>query len=67
MQGCIVHSRSPSNQQLNFHYMYGGFKKFFIDRYLVGTIYRNGLRIMWMPALLYFICNFGATQGAATA
>lgn len=61
MQGCIVHSRSPSNQQLNFHYMYGGFRKFFVERYLVGTLYRNGIRIMWMPALLYFICSCGGS------
>lgn len=58
IQGCIVHSRSSSNQYFNFHYMYGGFKRWVVDRYLVGSLYRNGFRVMWFPALLFFICNF---------
>ena len=35
--------------------MYGGVKKFFVDRWLVGSIYRNGFRVMWFPGFLYFI------------
>lgn len=66
IQGCIVHSRSSSNQYFNFHYMYGGFKRWVVDRYLVGSLYRNGFRVMWFPAILYFICTTVATQSAAT-
>lgn len=65
-QGCIVHSRSSSNQYFNFHYMYGGFKRWVVDRYLVGSLYRNGFRVMWFPALLYYICTCLLTQSAAT-
>ena len=57
MQGAVIHSRSASNTYFNFHYMYGGFKKFFVDRYLVGSLYRNGFRVMWLPGLIFFICN----------
>jgi hypothetical protein len=61
MKGAIIHSRSNANQQFNFHYMYGGVKKFFVDRWLVGSIYRNGFRIMWFPGFLYFICTLYLT------
>jgi len=37
--------------------MYGGFKKFFIDRYVIGHLYRNSFRVMWFPAFLYYICT----------
>ena len=47
--------------------MYGGVKKFFVDRWLVGSIYRNGFRVMWFPGFLYFICTPPPTQSAATA
>jgi hypothetical protein len=46
--------------------MYGGVKKFFVDRWLVGSIYRNGFRVMWFPGFLYFICTIFPTQSAAT-
>jgi hypothetical protein len=65
-QGAIVHSRSSVNQYFNFHYMYGGFKKWAVDRYLVGSIYRNGFRVMWFPALLYYVCTYFITKSVAT-
>ena len=46
--------------------MYGGFKKWVVDRYLVGSLYRNGFRVMWFPALLYYICKSPPMQSAAT-
>ncbi len=52
-----MHSRSPTNQRFNFHYMYGGFKRFFVDRYLVGSLYRNGFRAMWFPGFIMFVCK----------
>lgn len=52
-----MHSRSTSNQYFNFHYMFGGFKRWVVDRYLVGSLYRNGFRIMWFPAMLFFVCT----------
>lgn len=61
-----MHSRSPTNQQLNFHFMYGGFKRYWVDRYLVGSLYRNGFRAMWFPGFLMFVCNSLPTQSAAT-
>lgn len=64
-QGCIVHSRSPSNQYFNFHYMFGGFKRWVVDRYLVGSLYRNGFRVMWFPGLLYFVCIYFLIQSVA--
>ena len=45
--------------------MYGGFKKWVVDRYLVGSLYRNGFRIMWFPALCYYVCKYPLTQSAA--
>jgi len=56
-QGCVIHSRSSANQYFNFHYMFGGFKKWVVDRYLVGSLYRNGFRVMWFPALIYYVCK----------
>ena len=37
--------------------MYGGFKKWVVDRYFVGSLYRNGFRVMWFPALVYYVCR----------
>jgi hypothetical protein len=46
--------------------MYGGVKKFFVDRWLVGNTYRNGFRVMWFPGFLYFIRKPTITQSDAT-
>ena len=46
--------------------MFGGFKRWVVDRYLVGSLYRNGFRVMWFPALLYFVCIPLTIQMAAT-
>ena len=64
-QGCVIHSRSSANQYFNFHYMFGGFKKWVVDRYIVGSLYRNGFRVMWFPALLYYVCNNTSMQSVA--
>jgi len=59
IKGCIILSRSNSNQYFNFHFMYGGFKKWVVDRYFVGSLYRNVFRMMWFPALVYYVYNYG--------
>ena len=55
-RGTIYHSRSPNNQFLAFHYMHGGVRKFFIDRFLYQVLYKRLLRPLWLPATLYFSC-----------
>ena len=57
-KGFIQHSRSPSNQYLNFHYGYGGFKKYFLDRLLYQVVYRRNVRNWWFPGLFSYIRNF---------
>ena len=32
--------------------MYGGFKKYFFDRWFMGHIYRRVLRDAWLPILI---------------
>ncbi len=56
-RGTIYHSRSPNTQFLNFHFLYGGPKKFFIDRFLYQTVYKRVLRPVWLPFLLTFTCK----------
>ena len=46
--------------------MFGGFKKWVVDRYIVGSLYRNGFRIMWFPGFLYYICTIKTIQSDAT-
>lgn len=53
-QGAIIHSRSSANQFFNFHYMYGGFRKFFVQRYVVNHIYRKCIRVVWLPVLIAY-------------
>ena len=38
--------------------MYGGFKRYFIDRQLMDNLYRNKFRVMWMPIAFFFVCTF---------
>lgn len=54
IQGYIIHSRSPTTQYLNFHYMYGGFKKYFVDRWLIQHFYKSMVRMTWAPALICY-------------
>eukprot|EP01016_Furgasonia_blochmanni_P036340 TRINITY_DN4143_c0_g1_i1.p1 TRINITY_DN4143_c0_g1~~TRINITY_DN4143_c0_g1_i1.p1 ORF type:complete len:175 (+),score=57.57 TRINITY_DN4143_c0_g1_i1:68-592(+) len=53
-RGFIQHSRSPSNQYVNFHFMYGGLKKYFLQRHLYQTWYRRNIRNFWFPALFSY-------------
>ena len=50
-QGNIVHHRSPHNMYFNYHFLYGGFKKYFVDRYLMGYLYKS-VKVMWPLALV---------------
>jgi len=56
-QGCIVHSRSPTNQYVNFHWMFGGFKKYFVDRWFINHFYKKWIRLTWAPALIYYVAG----------
>jgi len=56
-RGTVTHSRSPSNQYLNFHYLYGGFRTFFWDRWFMNHWYRKNLRNWWLPVLIWYTCN----------
>ena len=51
-RGTIMHSRSPANQYLNFHWYYGGSKKFFIQRYLHQVLYKRILRQTAIPVVV---------------
>ena len=53
-RGVITHSRSPATQYFNFHYMYGGVRKYFIDRFLHQVLYKRILRAAAIPAVLTF-------------
>lgn len=37
--------------------MYGGFKKYFIDRWFVNHFYKKWIRLTWAPALIYYIAG----------
>lgn len=53
-RGTISHSRSPTTMYMNFHYLYGGPKKFFIDRFLYQSVYKRIIRVIWFPATVTF-------------
>ncbi|EGR32154.1 hypothetical protein IMG5_094500 [Ichthyophthirius multifiliis] len=56
-RGFIQHSRSPNNQLINYHFLFGGFRTYILQRFLVQTIYRRNVRIFWFPVLLgYTFC-----------
>ncbi len=57
LQGCIVHSRSPTTQYMNFHLMYGGLKKYFVKRWFVNHFYKKWIRLTRAPALIYYIAG----------
>jgi len=67
-RGFITHSRSLSNQYFNFHFMYGGFKKYVIERHIYGNWYRRNIRTWWLPALLGYtvacVCMRGYDNAA---
>ena len=43
-RGLVIHSRSNANQFVNFHYMYGGLKTYFWDRYWTTRLYHASAR-----------------------
>ncbi|KAM3132087.1 hypothetical protein pb186bvf_015831 [Paramecium bursaria] len=50
-RGFIQHSRTNSNQFINFHFMYGGPKDFLYTRLFKGAWYRKNIRNWWFPAI----------------
>ena len=53
-RGFVTHSRSPSNQYTNFHFMYGGFKKFALERHVYQNWYRKNIRNWWLPVTITY-------------
>eukprot|EP01017_Pseudomicrothorax_dubius_P027031 TRINITY_DN3069_c0_g1_i1.p1 TRINITY_DN3069_c0_g1~~TRINITY_DN3069_c0_g1_i1.p1 ORF type:complete len:130 (+),score=27.26 TRINITY_DN3069_c0_g1_i1:143-532(+) len=51
-RGFISHSRSPSNQRVNFHFMHGGFFKFVVQRHILQNWWRRNIRNWWLPITL---------------
>ena len=56
-RGTISHSRSAATQYFNFHYLYGGPKKFFIDRWLYQVLYKRVLRSVSIPIIVVGSCE----------
>ena len=54
-RGYIFHHRSNATQQWLFHWLYGGVKGFFIQRWVVDFGLRVWFRIAWFPASFHFI------------
>ncbi|KAL4430517.1 hypothetical protein ABPG74_005442 [Tetrahymena malaccensis] len=53
-RGFIQHSRSPSNQFINFHFMLGGFRTYVLERFFKQVWYRRNIRNFWFPVLLSY-------------
>ena len=53
-RGTVMHSRSPANQFMNFHYLYGGPKKFFFDRFFYQVLYKRIFRAAGIPLIVTF-------------
>ena len=54
-RGYIFHHRSNVTQQWLFHFLYGGVKGFFINRWFVDFGLRVWCRIAFLPASIHFI------------
>ena len=44
--------------------MFGGFRKFIAERFLLNTIYRKNLRMWWLPTVFAYICKIFIIDGA---
>mmetsp|Transcript_63965 Transcript_63965/g.74397 ORF Transcript_63965/g.74397 Transcript_63965/m.74397 type:complete len:130 (+) Transcript_63965:39-428(+) len=53
-RGFVQHSRSPANQYLAFHFMYGGFRTYVLQRHFYQNWYRRGIRNYWFPILFSY-------------
>lgn len=63
IKGAVIHSRSSANQYFNFHYMFGGFRKYVIQRWWIQHFYRKSVRGFWLPVLVaYGIGCYGMRQ-----
>ena len=54
-RGYIWHHRSNATQQWLFHFMYGGAKGFFFDRWVMDFGVRVWMRIAFVPFTFHFI------------
>ena len=55
VRGYIWHHRSNATQQWLFHFLYGGFKGFFLKRFLMDFCFRVWVRIAWLPFTIHFV------------
>ena len=53
-RGVIFHTRNPNNKLLNFHYLYGGLRKYWFQRYIYQNAYKRFIRAVWIPSLFVF-------------
>jgi hypothetical protein len=56
-RGVVIHSRSPAARMLDYHGLYGGSFKFWIQRYFYQNLYKRLIRPVWIPVSAMFICK----------
>ena len=54
-RGTIFHHRSNATQQWFYHFLFGGFKGFFVQRVVFDYGMRVWFRIAWVPATFHFV------------
>ena len=57
-RGQIIHHRSNATQQWLFHFLYGGAKGFFIDRWVVDFGMRVWVRMGGVPFVFHLTFSF---------
>ena len=61
-RGVITHSRSPATQYFNFHWMYGGFRKYFFQRFLYQVMYKRIIRVTAIPFVICYSREFKSSS-----
>ena len=56
-RGYIWHHRSNATQQWLFHFMYGGFRGFILQRWVGDFAIRVWGRLIWLPVSFHFIMS----------
>ena len=54
-RGYIFHHRSNATQQWFYHFLFGGFRGFFVQRVVFDYGLRVWFRIVWIPATFHFV------------
>ena len=53
-RGLVLHSRSRVHQYFNYHYMFGGFKKYFLTRQMKNYMWKRVYQPLFLPILLSY-------------